>query len=35
MAAREDWPILRDIVQKVLNAITFEEHQRISQKWLE
>ena len=34
MGIRKDWPILRDILQKGLNAITQEEKAAISKKWI-
>ena len=33
MAARHDWPILRDILQKALDSITPEEHNTIKERW--
>jgi len=34
MAARKDWPLLRDIIQKGLDAITAEEKNRIAHTWI-
>ncbi len=34
MATRKDWPILRDILQKGLNAIPLEEKRAIADKWI-
>jgi len=34
MGVRNDWPILRDILQKGLNKISLEERMQISQKWI-
>ena len=34
MAMRSDWPLLRDIVQKGLNAMTHIETTKIAEKWL-
>jgi PAS domain S-box-containing protein len=34
MAVRKDWPDFASAVQKALNAITEQEHQQISQKWI-
>jgi len=34
IGVRKDWPILRDILQKAMNKVTFEEEQHLKQKWL-
>ncbi len=34
MATRQDWPILRDIIQKGLEHITTDEHHIISTRWM-
>lgn len=34
MAARKDWPVLRDIIQKGLDSITTEERDYINNKWM-
>lgn len=34
MTTRKDWPLLKDILQKGLNAITHEEKQAIAEKWI-
>ena len=33
-AARKDWPVLRDILEKSIQSITEEEHQAIFDKWI-
>jgi len=33
IATRKDWPILRDIIQKAINAITVEEKRTLIKKW--
>jgi diguanylate cyclase (GGDEF)-like protein len=34
MTTRKDWPLLRDILQKGLNAITLEEKATIAERWI-
>ncbi len=34
MAVRKDWPVLRDIIQKGLDAISFSERYLITNKWI-
>ena len=34
-AARKDWPVLRDILEKSVQAISVEEHQAIFDNWVE
>lgn len=33
-AVRDDWPILRDLIDKALGAVSAEEHQAIRQRWI-
>lgn len=35
MAVREDWPILRGILDKALESITIQEHKAISNAWID
>jgi|GEM_PF-822540 len=34
IAVRRDWPILKQLMQKALNHISFERHQSIRRKWI-
>ncbi len=34
MAVREDWPVLARIIDKSLDAVTFEQHSQIKNRWL-
>jgi len=34
LGVRKDWPILRDILQKGMNEITFEETRGLQEKWI-
>lgn len=34
LGVRKDWPVLRDILQKGMNAITFEETRGLQEKWV-
>lgn len=33
IATRKDWPILRDLIQRAIDAITIEEKQKLIKKW--
>ncbi len=34
IGVRKDWPILRDILQKAMDTVTFEERQKLKKKWV-
>jgi two-component system sensor histidine kinase EvgS len=34
MAARSDWPVLRDLIQKVFDAMIVREHNEIMTRWI-
>lgn len=35
IAVRDDWPMLRDLLDRALDSITTQEHQQINQRWLQ
>jgi PAS domain S-box-containing protein len=34
IGVRKDWPVLKDILHKAINSVTFEEEQQLKHKWL-
>ncbi len=34
IGVRKDWPILRDILEKAMDSVTFEERQKLRKKWI-
>lgn len=34
LGVRNDWPVLRDILQKAMDAVSYKEHQKLLRKWV-